>query len=81
VQSPRTTLAYSSRPAAARSSRNRFDEPRHPGVLESTPKRTAPIALGGDNLFAVLMDAVRCCTLGEITQALFEVGGRFRRNV
>jgi len=29
----------------------------------------------------VLMDAVRCCSLGEITTALFEVGGRYRRNV
>jgi len=38
-------------------------------------------ALDGGNLFDVLMDAVRCCTLGEITHALFEVGGRYRRNV
>ena len=38
-------------------------------------------ALSDDNLFAVLMDAVRSCTLGEITDALFEVGGRYRRNV
>jgi methylmalonyl-CoA mutase len=38
-------------------------------------------ALTGDNLFAELMGAVRCCTLGEITDALFEVGGRYRRNV
>jgi methylmalonyl-CoA mutase len=27
------------------------------------------------------MDAVRCCSLGQITDALFEVGGRYRRNV
>ena len=33
------------------------------------------------NVFAVLMDAVRCCSLGQITDALFEVGGRYRRNV
>jgi isobutyryl-CoA mutase len=32
-------------------------------------------------VFEVLMDAVRCCTLGEITSALFEVGGQYRRNV
>jgi isobutyryl-CoA mutase len=38
-------------------------------------------ALDGDNVFAVLMDAVRCCSLGQITQALFEVGGRYRRNI
>jgi isobutyryl-CoA mutase len=29
----------------------------------------------------VLMDAVRVCSLGEISDALFEVGGRYRRNV
>jgi methylmalonyl-CoA mutase len=32
-------------------------------------------------VFAVLMDAVRCCSLGEITHTLFEVGGQYRRNV
>jgi len=33
------------------------------------------------NTFEVLMDAVRVCSLGQITQALFEVGGRYRRNM
>ena len=33
------------------------------------------------NVFAVLMDAVRCCSLGQITHALFEVGGQYRRNM
>ena len=36
--------------------------------------RLRAAALAGDNLFAVLMDAVRCCSLGEITETLFEVG-------
>ena len=48
-----------------------------PGALD----RLRRAALGDDNLFAVLVDAVRSCTLGEITDALFEVGGRYRRNV
>jgi methylmalonyl-CoA mutase len=34
-----------------------------------------------ENVFAVLMDAVRCCSLGQITNALFEVGGQYRRNM
>jgi isobutyryl-CoA mutase len=34
-----------------------------------------------ENVFAVLMDAVRVCSLGQITQALFEVGGEYRRNM
>ena len=48
-----------------------------PAMLE----RLRQAALAGDNLFAVLMDAVRVCSLGQITDALFEVGGRYRRNV
>ena len=38
---------------------------------------------GGDgtNVFEVLMDAVRVCSLGQITNALFEVGGQYRRNM
>jgi isobutyryl-CoA mutase len=39
------------------------------------------VALPAWNLFAVLMDTVRHCTLGQITEALFEVGGSYRRNV
>ena len=50
---------------------------------ESVPmlERLRQAALDGDNIFAVLMDAVRCCSLGQITDTLFEVGGRYRRNV
>ena len=33
------------------------------------------------NVFEVLMDAVRCCSLGQITAALFEVGGQYRRSM
>ena len=48
-----------------------------PGALA----RLQQTALDGGNVFAVLIDAVRVCTLGEITNALFEVGGRYRRNM
>ena len=34
-----------------------------------------------ENVFAVLMEAVRVCSLGQITHALFEVGGQYRRNM
>jgi len=54
---------------------------RHAGERPAALARLRDAALAGDNLFEVLMDAVPCCTLGEITNALFEVGGRFRRNV
>ncbi|PQJ35973.1 methylmalonyl-CoA mutase [Salinibacter sp. 10B] len=35
----------------------------------------------GENTFEVLMDAVKYCSLGQITEALFEVGGEYRRNM
>ena len=34
-----------------------------------------------ENVFAKLMDAVRVCSLGQITDALFAVGGQYRRNM
>jgi methylmalonyl-CoA mutase len=54
---------------------------RHAAERPAMLDRLRSAALAGDNLFAVLMDAVRVCSLGEITQALFDVGGRYRRNV
>ena len=33
------------------------------------------------NLFETLMEATKVCSLGQITQALFEVGGQYRRNM
>jgi isobutyryl-CoA mutase len=38
------------------------------------------VALAGGNVFAALMETVRSASLGEITAALFEVGGSFRRS-
>jgi methylmalonyl-CoA mutase len=54
---------------------------RHADERPEMLARLRDAALAHDNLFAVLMDAVRVCSLGEITDALFEVGGRYRRNV
>ncbi|WP_300598758.1 methylmalonyl-CoA mutase family protein [Niabella sp.] len=38
-------------------------------------------AVTGENLFEVLMDCVKTCTLGQITHALYEVGGQYRRSM
>jgi methylmalonyl-CoA mutase len=43
--------------------------------------RLRDAVIRNENVFAVLMDAVRCCSLGQITNALFEVGGQYRRNM
>jgi methylmalonyl-CoA mutase len=39
------------------------------------------VARDGDNTFDVLMEAVKYCSLGQITETLFEVGGEYRRNM
>ncbi|MEA3429445.1 MAG: fused isobutyryl-CoA mutase/GTPase IcmF [Thermodesulfobacteriota bacterium] len=44
-------------------------------------KRLQKTALAGDNIFAELMNTVRVCSLGQITQALYDVGGQYRRNM
>ncbi|MDQ2753960.1 MAG: methylmalonyl-CoA mutase family protein, partial [Actinomycetota bacterium] len=54
---------------------------RHAEERPAVLRRLKEAALAGDNVFAVLMDAVRYASLGQITEALFEVGGRYRRNV
>ena len=43
--------------------------------------RLREVAMTGGNVFAELMDAVRVCSLGQISEAFFEVGGRYRRSV
>jgi len=43
--------------------------------------RLQGVALSGGNIFAELMHTVRHASLGQITQALYEVGGRYRRNM
>ena len=44
-------------------------------------KRLQKAVIDNANVFEVLMDAVRVCSLGQITNALFEVGGQYRRNM
>jgi methylmalonyl-CoA mutase len=48
-----------------------------PAALE----RLKRAVIDDENVFAVLMDVVRFCSLGQITHALFEVGGQYRRNM
>ena len=48
-----------------------------PAMLE----RLQQAVIHNQNVFEVLMDAVRVCSLGQITNALFEVGGQYRRNM
>ncbi|HEY4244883.1 MAG TPA: methylmalonyl-CoA mutase family protein, partial [Kofleriaceae bacterium] len=38
-------------------------------------------AIEGENVFAALMEACKVCTLGQLSHALYEVGGQYRRNM
>ncbi|MHB1278285.1 MAG: methylmalonyl-CoA mutase family protein [Bacteroidia bacterium] len=53
---------------------NREDCPKQLRLLQEA-------AINNRNIFAQLMDAVKYCSLGQITEALFEVGGQYRRNM
>jgi methylmalonyl-CoA mutase len=44
-------------------------------------KQLQHVAIHNQNIFEALMETVKYCSLGQITQALFEVGGQYRRNM
>ena len=54
---------------------------RHASQAPAMLKRLQQAVIENQNVFEVLMDAVRVCSLGQITNALFEVGGQYRRNM
>ncbi|MGA0612341.1 fused isobutyryl-CoA mutase/GTPase IcmF [Caldimonas sp. KR1-144] len=54
---------------------------RNAGTSPAMLKRLQQAVIDNRNVFEVLMDAVRVCSLGQITNALFEVGGQYRRSM
>ncbi len=54
---------------------------RHQPDSAAMIKRLQQAVIANANVFEVLMDAVRVCSLGQITHALFEVGGQYRRSM
>jgi methylmalonyl-CoA mutase len=54
---------------------------RHAASAPVMLKRLQQAVIANDNVFEVLMEAVRVCSLGQITNALFEVGGQYRRSM
>lgn len=54
---------------------------RHADQAPLQLARLKQAVIENGNVFDVLMQAVRCCSLGQITHALFEVGGQYRRNM
>ncbi len=53
----------------------------HRAEAEVALGRLKEAAVSGDNVFAVLMDVARVCSLQQVTNAFFEVGGQYRRSV
>jgi isobutyryl-CoA mutase len=54
---------------------------RNATVAETMLNRLRQTAINNGNLFAELMETVKYCSLGQITHALYEVGGQYRRNM
>ena len=81
-EQPATELARST-DEEKRSQLERLNE-FHKCHRDDAPKAIAALqaaVLEGRNVFAELMLAVRSCSVGQITSALFEVGGKYRRNM
>ncbi|PKG41478.1 methylmalonyl-CoA mutase family protein [Psychroflexus sp. MES1-P1E] len=53
----------------------------HEGKAQDNLKRIQEAAIKNENIFEELMQATKYCSLGQITEALFEVGGQYRRNM
>lgn len=54
---------------------------RHAEQASEALKRLQQVAVAGENIFAELMETVKVASLGQITGALYEVGGQYRRNM
>ena len=54
---------------------------RHQQKCEDSLKKLQAVAIANGNLFAELMETVKYCSLGQITNALYAVGGQYRRNM
>ncbi|NHZ73714.1 MAG: hypothetical protein GWP16_04515, partial [Nitrospirae bacterium] len=61
-------------------SRQAFSERNQPEGAASL-RRLQEVAVGQGNIFEALMEVGKICSLGEISTALYEVGGQYRRNM
>ena len=54
---------------------------RHAAAAPAALQRLQAVAASGGNVFAELLETVQVCSLGQITRALYEVGGQYRRHM
>ena len=66
---------------ASQLARLRDFQSRHAAEAPAALRALQEAATSGGNVFEALMDAVRHCSLGQISEALFAVGGRYRRGM
>ena len=53
----------------------------HSGNAENAIRKVQDAAIQNENMFEQLMETCKFSSLGQITNALFEVGGQYRRNM
>ncbi|MCC8397403.1 methylmalonyl-CoA mutase family protein [Paraburkholderia sp. MMS20-SJTR3] len=82
-EAPRPLVLARSTDEEKRSQLTRLREfqSKHRDAAPAALERLKRAVIDDANVFEVLMDAVRVCSLGQITHALFEVGGQYRRNM
>jgi methylmalonyl-CoA mutase len=79
---PPRALMRSSEPEKQQQVRNlRAFQARHAERAEPALRRLQDVARRGENVFAELMETVKVASLGQISEALFAVGGRYRRSM
>jgi methylmalonyl-CoA mutase len=54
---------------------------RHSARAPQALQRLQAVAASGGNVFGELLESVQVCSLGQITRALYEVGGQYRRHM
>ncbi len=81
-QPPKLELARASHEEKQQQIQNvkQFQE-AHKEAAPAALKRLQQVAQRGENIFAELMETVKVASLGQITHALYEVGGKYRRNM
>lgn len=79
---PKVELARASKEEKEQQIRTlREFQEKHKADAPEALKRLQQVAQAGGNIFAELMETVKFASLGQITRALYEVGGKYRRNM
>lgn len=78
---PREVIRSTAEEKEAQIDHLRSFQQRHAAHCKGMLRRLQEKALANENIFEQLMEAVKHCSLGQITQALFGVGGQYRRNM